>query len=68
MILVLSYIRLVLTLGVRPLYVLFNESFLFKSIGGLEIPIYYALNFNLNWAFSHIPLRMEVCSNNTRDI
>jgi ABC-2 type transport system permease protein len=45
MILALSYIGLMLMLGARPLYVHLNETFLFKSIGGLEVPIYYAMIF-----------------------
>ncbi len=43
MILALSYIGLMLMLGARPLYVHLNEKFLFKSIGGLEVPVCYAL-------------------------
>ncbi|MBT3365884.1 MAG: hypothetical protein HN472_11340 [Nitrospina sp.] len=68
MILALSYIGLVLMLGARPLYVHFNEKFLFKSIGGLEVPICYMLILVLTWAVSHIPLRLGVRSLSTRDI
>lgn len=68
MILALSYIGLVLMLGARPLYVHFNEKFLFKSIGGLEVPICYTLIFILTWAVSHIPLRLGIRSLKTRDI
>ena len=68
MILALSYIGLVLMLGARPLYAHLNEKFLFKSIGGLEIPIYYTLIFILTWAVSHIPLRLGIRALNTRDI
>ncbi|MBT6594990.1 MAG: hypothetical protein HOB34_02730 [Nitrospina sp.] len=68
MILALSYIGLVLMLGARPIYVHLNEKFLFKSIGGLEVPICYALIFVLTWAVSHIPLRLGIRSLNARDI
>ena len=68
MILALSYIGLVLMLGARPLYVHFNEKFLFKSIGGLEVPICYLLIFVLTWAVSHIPLRLGARSLSARDI
>jgi ABC-2 type transport system permease protein len=68
MILALSYIGLVLMLGARPLYVHFNEKFLFKTIGGLEVPICYALIIILTWAVSHIPLKMGIRSLITRDI
>ena len=68
MILALSYIGLVLMLGARPLYVHFNEKFLFKSIGGLEVPVCYALIFILTWTIAHIPLRLGIRSLNARDI
>ena len=68
MILALSYIGLVLMLGARPLYVHFNEKFLFKSIGGLEVPVCYALIFILTWAIAHTPLRLGIRSLNARDI
>jgi ABC-2 type transport system permease protein len=68
MILALSYIGLVLMLGARPIYVHLNEKFLFKSIGGLEVPICYTLIVILTWAVSHIPLRLGVRSLNARDI
>jgi hypothetical protein len=45
MILVLSYIGLMLMLCSRPLYGHLNENIFFKSIGGLEIAVYYAVIF-----------------------
>ena len=45
MILVLSYIGLMLMLGSRLMYGHLNENFFFKSIGGLEVPVYYAVIF-----------------------
>jgi ABC-2 type transport system permease protein len=50
MILALSYIGLMLMLGARPLYVHLNEKFLFKSIGGLEVPVCYVVIFIMTWA------------------
>ncbi len=67
MILALSYIGLMLMLGARPLYVHLNAKFLFKSIGGLEVPVCYALIFILTWAIAHIPLRLGIRSLNARD-
>lgn len=68
MIIGLSYIGIILILGARPMYVHFNEKFLFKSIGGLEVPVCYILIIVLTWAVSHIPLRLGIRSLNTRDI
>ncbi len=68
MILALSYIGLVLVLGARPLYVHLNEKFLFKSLGGLEVPVCYTLIIILTWAVAHIPLRLGIRSLNARDI
>ena len=67
MIIALSYIGLMLMLGARPLYVYLNEKFLFKSIGGLEVPVCYAVIFIMTWAIAHIPLRLGICSLNDRD-
>lgn len=67
MILALSYIGLVLVLGVRPFYVHLNKKFLFRSIGGLEVPVCYALIFFLTRAIAHIPLRLRIRSLNARD-
>ena len=67
MILALSYIGLMLMLGARPLYVHLNEKFLFKSIGGLEVPVCYAVIFIMTWVIAHIPLRLGIRSLNARD-
>ena len=66
MILALSYIGLMLMLGARPMYVCLNEKFLFKPIGGLEDPIYYAVIFIMTLAIAHIPLRLGIRSLNVR--
>ena len=67
MILALIYIGLMLMLGARLLYVHLNETFLFKSIGGLKVPIYYAMIFIMTWTIAHIPLRLGIRSLNARD-
>ena len=64
MILALSYIGLMLMLGARPMYVHFNETFLFKSIGGLEVPVCYAVIFIMTWVITYIPLRLGTRSLN----
>ena len=43
MTLALSLIGLILMLGARPVYVHLSERFLFKSIGGMDVPICYTL-------------------------
>jgi ABC-2 type transport system permease protein len=67
MILALSYIGLMLMLGARPMYVHLNETFLFKLIDVLEVPIYYAMIFIMTWAIAYISLRLRVRSLNIRD-
>ena len=67
MILALSYISLMLMLGARPMYVCLNEKFFFKSIGGLEDPIYYAVIFIMTWVIAHIALRLGIRSLSARD-
>ena len=67
MILALSYIGLMLMLGARPLYVHLNETFLFKSVGGLQVPIYYAIIFIIIWTIAHIRLRLGIYSLNVQD-
>ena len=67
MILALSYIGLMLMLGARLLYVHLNETFLFKSVGGLEVPIYYVMIFIMIWTIAHIRLRLGIRSLNVQD-
>jgi ABC-2 type transport system permease protein len=43
-------------LGASPMYVHLNEKFIFKSIGGLDIPVYYAMIFVMIWAVAHTHL------------
>ena len=55
MILALRYIGLMLMLGYRQMYVHLNEKYTIKSIGGLEVPEYYAVTFVMTWAIAHTP-------------
>ena len=59
MILTLSFIGLILMLRVRLIYVNLNERFLFKSIGGIDVPICYTLILILNAAATFFPLRLR---------
>jgi ABC-2 type transport system permease protein len=68
MTLALSLIGLILVLGARPVYVHFNERFLFKSIGGMDVPICYTLIVVLTAAATFIPLRSGIHSLNQRDV
>jgi hypothetical protein len=67
MILALSYIGLMLMLGAGPKYGHLNEKFFFKSISGLEVPVYYVVIFIITWAIAGIPLRLGIRSLNARD-
>ena len=67
MILALSYIGLMLMLGACPMYFHLNETFLFKSVGVLQVPIYYAMIFIIIWTIAHIRLRLGIHSLNVQD-
>jgi ABC-2 type transport system permease protein len=58
-ILALSYIGLMLMLGARQIYVPLNVKYTFKSIGGMEVPVYYAMIFVMTWAIAHTPYDLE---------
>ncbi len=64
----LSFIGLILMLGARPVYVHLNERFLFKSIGGIDVPICYTLIIILTGITTSLPLRSGIRSLNQRDI
>jgi ABC-2 type transport system permease protein len=68
MTLALSFIGLILMLGARPVYVHLNERFLFKSIGGIDVPICYTLIFILTAVATFFPLRSGTRSLNQKDI
>ncbi len=56
----LAYIGGVLMLVGRPMYVHFNEKFLFKSVGGLDVPICYTLIVVLTLAVTFLPLQRGI--------
>lgn len=56
MILSLIFVGMVIVLGARPMYVHFNEQFLFKDIGGLDVIICYALIVVLSMIVTIMPL------------
>jgi ABC-2 type transport system permease protein len=68
MTLALSFIGLILMLGARPVYVHLNERFLFKSIGGIDVPICYTLILILTATATFFPLRSGIRSLNQKDI
>ena len=68
MTLALSFIGLILMLGARPVYVHLNERFLFKSIGGIDVPICYTLILILTGVTTFFPLSSGIRSLNKRDI
>lgn len=67
MTLALSFIGLILMLGARPVYVHLNERFLFKSIGGIDVPICYTLIIILTGLITFLPLKLGIRSLNQGD-
>ncbi|MFQ5449639.1 MAG: hypothetical protein ACE5E9_03370 [Nitrospinaceae bacterium] len=63
-----SYVGLVMMLGGRPLYVHFNEKFLFKPMGGIDVPICYALILLLTLAATFLPLHRGIQTLKRMDI
>jgi ABC-2 type transport system permease protein len=68
MILSLIYVGLVIVLGARPMYVHFNEQFLFKAVGGLDVIICYSLIVVLSLAVTMVPLSRGVRALRRMDI
>ncbi|MEE2987227.1 MAG: hypothetical protein VX667_05510 [Nitrospinota bacterium] len=68
MILSLSFVGAVMVLVARPMYVHFNERFLFKSIGGIDVPICYALILVLALVVTVIPIRQGVLALKEMDL
>ena len=68
MTLALSYIGLLLMLVARPVYVHLNRKFLFKSIGGIDVPVCYILIILLTILVTFLPLRSGIRSLNQRDL
>jgi ABC-2 type transport system permease protein len=64
----LGFVGLVLMLVGRPMYVHFNEKFLFKSLGGIDVPICYTLIFILSLIAAYLPIRRGIRSLNKMDL
>ena len=68
MIFSLSFVGAVMVLVARPMYVHFNERFLFKSIGGIDVPICYGLILVLALVVTVIPIRQGVLALKEMDL
>ena len=64
----LGYVGLVIMLVGRPMYVHFNEIFLYKNLGGIDVPICYALILILSLTVAYLPIRRGIRSLNTMDL
>jgi ABC-2 type transport system permease protein len=64
----LGFVGLVLMLVGRPMYVHFNEKFLYKSLGGIDVPICYALIFILSLSAAYLPIQRGISSLKKMDI
>ncbi|KMP12603.1 hypothetical protein UR09_00820 [Candidatus Nitromaritima sp. SCGC AAA799-A02] len=68
MILSLSYIGLFVALGARPMYVHFNQAFLMKNVGSIDVPICYALMVLLTLIVAIVPFRKGISALKAMDI
>ncbi len=64
----LGFIGLVLMLVGRPMYVHFNEKFLFKHLGGVDVPICYTLIVLLSLAVTFLPIQRGIQALKKMDI
>ena len=64
----LGFIGLVLMLVGRPMYVHFNEKFLFKSLGGIDVPICYALIIIISLTAAYLPIQRGISALKKMDI
>jgi ABC-2 type transport system permease protein len=64
----LGYVGLILMLVGRPMYVHFNEIFLNKALGGIDVPICFALIFILSMTVAFIPIQRGIRSLNKMDL
>lgn len=64
----LGFIGGFLMLVGRPMYVHFNEVFLLKSLGGIDVPICYALIFILSMTAAFLPIQRGIKALNKMDI
>lgn len=64
----LGFVGLILMLVGRPMYVHFNEKFLLKPLGGIDVPICYALILILSLTAATLPIQRGIRSLNKMDI
>ncbi len=60
MVISLGYVGVVMMLAGRPLYVHFNQRYLLRAIGGIDVPICYALILILTLVVTFLPIRHGV--------
>ncbi len=56
----LAFVGAIVILEARPLYVHFNQKFLFRSVGGLDVPICYGIAVLLSVFATWVPLRKGI--------
>ncbi len=56
----LAFVGAIVILEARPLYVHFNQKFLLRSVGGLDVPVCYGLAVLLSILATWIPLRRGI--------
>ena len=64
----LGFIGLVIMLVGRPMYVHFNEKFLLKFLGGIEVPICYALIIIISLTVAYLPIQRGISALKKMDI
>jgi ABC-2 type transport system permease protein len=64
----LIYVGVVVVLSARPLYVHYNDVFLFKDVGGIEVPICYGLIILFTAIVAIIPIRRGINQLQAMDI
>lgn len=64
----LGFIGLVIMLVGRPMYVHFNEKFLLKSLGGIDVPICYALIILISLTVAYLPIHRGINALKKMDI
>ncbi len=64
----LIYIGLFVAIGSRPMYVHFNQKFLMKNVGSIDVPLCYLALILLTIAVAVIPLRRGISALNKMDI
>jgi ABC-2 type transport system permease protein len=64
----LGFIGLVMMLVGRPMYVHFNEKFLLKSLGGIDVPICYALIVIISLTAAYLPIQRGISALKKMDI